>query len=143
MRSDTGLTLIEVLVAIVILAVGVLAAATMQTTALRASNDAKAIQGVTKLAEGELELRRSISLSTFPGNSTDCQSVDKDADGKPKVPTGYTCGVVIRPCGLSSTTPPALSCPATGVSNPVADQATVTVNGPRSKTIALKTVKAR
>lgn len=144
MKASAGMTLLEVIVALVVLTLGVLAAAMMQTTALRASNDATAIQGVTKLAEGELELRRSVSLSTSPGNSPECQSVGKDNDGKPKVPVGYTCTVVVRPCQLSSTAPPTLSCPTSGtVTNPVADQAIVTVTGPRSKTVALRTVKAR
>lgn len=130
MRSETGLTLIEVLIAIVILAVGVLAAATMQTTALRASNDARAIQGVTKTAEAEIEFRRQIDLTATAGQEPTCKTT---------VATGYTCVVSVVPCSLSAA---ALSC-SSGVSSPVADQATVTVNGPRSKTITLKTVRAR
>lgn len=130
MKSSTGLTLIEVLIAIVVLAVGVLAAAAMQTTALRASNDARAIQGVTKIAEAEIEFRRQIDLTTPAGKGTTCKTA---------VTTGYTCVVDVLPCSLSAT---ALSC-SSSASAPVADQATVTVDGPRSKTITLRTVKAR
>lgn len=130
MRSDAGLTLIEVLIAIVILAVGVLAAAAMQTTALRASSDARAIQDVTEFAKREIELRRQFDLSSTAGKSKaeDCPD-----------PTGYTCTVEVRACQLSGT---ALSC-AGGTSNLVADQIAVTVTGPREKTTTLKTVKAR
>lgn len=136
MKSSAGLTLLEVLIAIVVLAVGVLMAASMQTTALRASSDATAIQGVTKLAENEIALRRQINLATSPGNSTTCRSMSP-------VPTGYTCQAVIRPCQLTGTaSSAALSC-STSVLNPVADQATVTVSGPRAKTVTLRTVKAR
>lgn len=130
MKSGTGLTLIEVLVAIVILAVGVLAAAAMQTTALRASSDARAIQDVTEFAEREIELRRQFDLSSTTGKSTTCTSVAP-------VPTGYTCAVEVRACQLSGST---LSCTGTGTE---ADQITVTVTGPRGKTVTLRTVKAR
>jgi prepilin-type N-terminal cleavage/methylation domain-containing protein len=139
MKSASGLTLIEVLVALVVLAVGVLAAATMQATSLRASNNARAIQEVTKLAEGEIAFRRQANLTTSPGNLATCQSVSS-------LPTtDHTCQVAVRPCQLSSTTPPAMSCPVGGVAtaDQVADQVTVTVTGQRDETITLRTVKAR
>lgn len=121
MKSVIGLTLIEVLIAIVVLAVGVLAAAAMQTTALRASSDAKAIQDVTEFAEREIELLRQSEPS--PGT--------KDCSKSP-----YTCTAVVRACQLSSSN---LTCAGTGTD---AHQITVTVTGPREKTITLKTVKA-
>ena len=121
MKSGIGLTLIEVLIAIVVLAVGVLAAASMQTTALRASSDAKAIQDVTEFAEREIELLRQFELSS---GSKDCS----------KLP--YNCNAVIRGCQLSGNS---LTCAGTGTD---AHQITVTVTGPREKTITLKTVKA-
>lgn len=143
MKSTVGFTLIEVLVAIVVLAVGVLAAAAMQTSALRASNDARAVQEVTKLAEGEIAFRRQIDLETNSGNLSTCQSVSS-------LPSGFSCQVVIRPCRLVTTagTPPtvAMDCPTSGsvaLADQVADQATVTVTGLRNKTLTLRTVKAR
>lgn len=140
MKSTKGLTLIEVLIAIVILAVGVLAAAAMQTTALRASSDAQVIQGITRLAEGEIAYRRQVNLTVSPGNSTVCPIALT-------FPTGYSCQIAIRPCQLviTATTPPTatMSCPTTGsVSSTDAHQITVTVAGPRDKTITLRTVKA-
>lgn len=129
MKSSAGLTLLEVLVAIVVLAVGALMAATMQTSALRASSDATALQGVTKLAERELERLRKIDLSS--ASNFDCQLTEEEKES-------YTCTIQIRSCQLTGT---ALSCPAS--SNPVADQVAVSVNGPRQKTITLRTVKAR
>jgi prepilin-type N-terminal cleavage/methylation domain-containing protein len=131
MNSAKGLTLLEVLVAIVVLAVGVLMAAAMQTSALRASSDASAIQGVTKIAEAEIELRRQIDLTTTAGKATTCKTA---------VQTGYTCQVEVRPCQLSGT---ALNCTGVGGSSADADQVVVTVTGSRSKTLALTTVKAR
>lgn len=133
MKSTVGMTLLEVLIAIAVLAVGVLAAAAMQTTALRASNDARAIQDVTEFAEREIELRRQFDLSSTAGKSTTCTSVTP-------LPTDYTCNVEVRNCQLSGT---ALSCSTGSVTTPVADQITVTIGGPREKTITLRTVKAR
>lgn len=130
MKSTVGMTLLEVLIAIVVLAVGVLAAAAMQTTALRASGDAKAIQDVTEFAEREIELRRQLDLSTTAGKSATCTSVTP-------LPTGYTCAVEVRACQLSGSS---LNCTGTGTD---ADQITVTVSGLREKTITLRTVKAR
>ena len=141
-KSIVGFTLIEVLVAIVVLALGVLAAAAMQTSALRASSDARAIQEVTKLAEGEISFRRQNDRETYPGHLASCQSVSS-------LPSGFSCQVVIKPCQLVTTagTPPTvtMSCPASSVApaDQVADQATVTVMGLRNKTITLRTVKAR
>lgn len=130
MKSVTGLTLIEVLIAIVVLAVGVLAAAAMQTTALRASSDSRAIQGVTEFAEREIELRRQFDLNSAAGRSTTCTSVTP-------TPTDYTCGVLVSACQLSGSS---LACAGTGTD---ADQIVVTVTGLRGKTITLRTVKAR
>lgn len=130
MKSTVGMTLLEVLIAIAVLAVGVLAAAAMQTTALRASSDARAIQDVTEFAEREIELRRQFDLNSTAGKSPTCTSVAP-------VPTGYTCAVEVRACQLSSST---LSCTGTGTD---ADQVVVIVTGPREKTITLRTIKAR
>lgn len=128
MKSSAGLTLLEVIVALVVLAVGVLLAATMQTSALRASSDASAVQGVTKFAEAEIELRRQIDLTASAGKAPTCIT---------SVTSGYTCQVEVRACQLSGSS---LSCSGTGSD---ADQVKVTVSGPRSKTVALTTVKAR
>lgn len=150
MKSTAGFTLIEVLVAIVVLAMGVLAAAAMQTSALRASNDARAVQEVTKLAEREIALWRQIELRTFyatessPAFETKCETKSTQ-EAKIDV-----CQVIVRPCRLDTTagTPPtvAMNCPTSSSVAPadrVADQITVTVTGLRNKTLTLRTVKAR
>jgi len=122
MKSTSGLTLIEVMIAIVVLAVGVLAAASMQTTALRSSNDARAIQAVTEFAERKIELLRQ---SEPTSGTTDCSE------------SPYTCTAVVRACQLSGST---LICTGSGTD---AYQITVTVTGLREKTVTLKTVKAK
>lgn len=128
MKSSAGLTLLEVIVALVVLAIGVLLAATMQTSALRASSDATAVQNVTKLAEAEIELRRQVDLTAPAGKAATCIT---------SVTQGYTCQVQVRACQLSGTS---LSCMGTGSD---ADQVKVTISGPRQKTVTLTTVKAR
>ncbi len=128
MKSSAGLTLLEVIVALVVLVVGVLLAATMQTSALRASSEAAATQGVTKFAEAEIELRRQLDLSTAASKAATCIT---------SVTSGYTCQVQVRACQLSGSS---LSCTGTGSD---ADQVKVTVGGPRQKTVTLTTVKAR
>ena len=134
MKSVVGMTLLEVIVAIVVLVIGVLAAATMQTNALRATNDARAVQNVTEFARREIELRRQFDLSSSSGTSPECVT---------EAPAGasaaeYKCRVQVRSCTLSGS---ALSC-GSNVPNPLAYQITVTVGGPREKTITLQTIKA-
>lgn len=127
MKSTAGMTLLEVLIAIVVLAVGVLAAAAMQTNALSATNDARAIQGVTKLAEEKIEFHRQLDYNDpLTERNPECEA-----------PGGYTCTIEVRACQLSGST---LSCTGFGTG---ADQITVTATGPREKTITLRTVRSR
>lgn len=134
MKTSSGFTLLEVLVAIVVLAVGVLAAASMQTSALSASNRARVAQEITNTARTEAERQRQFVRSgTSPAPASPaCLSA---------VPTGYTCTVAVVPCRIANT-PPALIC-ATGTGTVVADQVTVSVSRPQASTVQLKTVIAR
>ncbi len=134
MRASQGLTLIEVLIAIVVLAVGVLAAASMQTGALSASNRARVSQELTNTARTEMERQRQF---VRPGvdPAPDCLS-------KNTVPSGYTCTVTVAPCRVTTTTSPSLSC-GTGTGTVVADQVTVSVSRPQTPAVTLRTVIAR
>lgn len=135
MKAVAGLTLLEVLIALVVLAVGVLMAAAMQTSALRASGDAAALQGVTRVAENEIAFRRQIGY----GDATTDTGADRGPACLTAPPEGYECRVDMRYCALLGA---ALSC-SVGAAPRDADQITVTVGGPRGKTITLRTVKAR
>lgn len=67
MRSRrNGLTLVEVLIALVVLGVGVAAAAQMQAASLRFSRQAEQIKTATQIAEAEVSgvARPSLSLGT-------------------------------------------------------------------------------
>ncbi len=135
MRDSQGLTLIEVLIAIVVLAVGVLAAASMQTSALSASNRARVAQELTNTARTEMERQREFAR---PGIDPAPECLSKNA-----LPSGYTCTVTVAPCRITTaTTPPSLSC-GTGTGTVVADQVTVSVSRPQTPAVTLRTIIAR
>ncbi|MDZ7707498.1 MAG: prepilin-type N-terminal cleavage/methylation domain-containing protein [Trueperaceae bacterium] len=70
-RARSGaFTLIEVLIALVVLGVGVMAAVQLQATSLRASSQAEGIQDATLVADAELDFRLQMSLS--PVTSANC-----------------------------------------------------------------------
>lgn len=86
-----GLTILEVLVAIVILAVGILALAGVQTSALRTNRQAQTINQLTRLAASEMELRRQTVAA--PGTSTCLTTV-------PDTFVQSDCEVEVVPCGI-------------------------------------------
>ncbi len=132
MKASSGFTLLEVLVAIVVLAVGVLAAASMQTSALSASSRARIDQEVTNTARTEMERQRQFMRSgTAPAPSSPaCLST---------VPSGHTCTLAVAPCRIISG---ALKC-ANGTGPVVADQVTVGISKPQATPVSLMTVIAR
>lgn len=146
MKTSSGFTLLEVLVAIVVLAVGVLAAASMQTSALSASNRSRIAQEVTNTARTEAERQRQfIRSGTAPATSpANCLST---------LPPGYICTtpstvgnvtVTIVPCRIvSGSNPLRLSCTTTETGPVVADQVTVGVSRPQAAPVSLRTVIAR
>lgn len=133
MKASAGLTLLELLVAIVVLAIGVLAAASMQTSALSASNRSRIAQEVTNTARTEAERQRQfVRFGTAPAPpSPVCLS---------SVPSGYTCTVTVAPCRIVSG---ALTCMTTATGPVVADQVTISVSRPQNSPVLLRTVIAR
>ena len=119
-RRHAGLTLVEVLIAIAVLAIGILAAVGLQTTSLQASSRARIVQEMTKVAESELAIRRSIVSTTA------------DVACITPVGTGFGCAVVVTPCALGGGG--AFTCPS---ASPSAHRITVTVTGPRNATEAV------
>lgn len=67
-RSD-GLTLVEVLIAIVILTVGIFALAQLQAASLRATATAEAINSTTRFVRGELERQRQSAVAPVFGET--------------------------------------------------------------------------
>ena len=114
MMSQRGLTLIEILVAVMILVVGVLGAAAMQANGLRATRTAQIIQNLDADARSATQLLRQRFAFETAG-STEPSSCGAGLEN---------CTVVVRPCSLNSGQ---LNCTSSGVSDPVAQAIEVTV----------------
>lgn len=108
-----GLTLVEVMIAVVILTVGVLAAAGMQTSGLQATRVSKAVQELNSTASTEMDVWRGSYLSSTTPEKRVCLT------------TGGACEVEVLPCALSGSS---LDCTRASVSTPVAHVVTVRVS---------------
>lgn len=116
MTRRNGLTLVEILIAILILAVGVIGAMLMQTTGLRATRTAQVMQDLNADARSQLDLMRlrlASEIWTSP-TSTGC-----DIRGT------STCSVEIRPCLVAAGT---LDCQVASTSDPAAHAVRVMVS---------------
>ena len=122
--NTTGLTLIEVLISLVIVAVGVLGAAAMQASSLSASSRASIVREATRLAESELELQRGAVKA-------DCHLSDA-------LPSGYSCLVVVTACALSEAN---LVCD--GSTPAIADLVEAQVEGPRNTSVSVAALVKR
>ena len=98
-RSRQGISFTEVLFAIVILAIGLVAMAVVQTNSLRTNRRAETVKEARTLAEAEVDLRRSVALITGAGQG--CLT---------SMTAGYSCLVDVEDCKSMvepSTAPPA------------------------------------
>lgn len=122
--SKSGLTLIEVLISLVIVAVGVLGAAAMQASSLSASGRASIVREATRLAESELELQRGVVRS-------DCHLSDA-------LPGAYSCEVEVTACALSE-----LGLVCDGSTPAIADLVEARVEGPRNISVSVAALVKR
>jgi len=76
-RREGGFTLIEVMVAIAILSFGILAVATMQTSAIRANSRGYHLTEATTLAQDRIEY---LTTQTFDGLVAGLDQADPDPD---------------------------------------------------------------
>jgi len=124
---NAGLTLVEVLVALMVLAIGVAAAAQLQAASLRYSSQAEQLKIATQVAEAEVEWRRQTEVMT--GTGLDCATI---------VPDGFSCEVDVVPCNAVAGTS-ALTC-SLGLVSPIAYKVAVKAAGPRTEPFVLSTV---
>lgn len=75
-QDDSGFSLIEVLIAVSVFAIGILALAQMQIVSMSGNTTARRITGAATLAQGKLE-----ELKTLPYTHADL--TDKDSIGDP------------------------------------------------------------
>lgn len=127
-RSE-GLTLVEVLVAVMVLTIGIIALVQLQAASLRNTATAEAINRTTRLVRGELEWQRQTALEP---DELECSAlVPEDFEG---------CVVVVEPCALVFLESGGgdFVCGA-GVS-PSSYRVTVTAEGPRGQELELRTI---
>jgi prepilin-type N-terminal cleavage/methylation domain-containing protein len=127
MRSDVGLTLLEVVIAVAILAVGALGAAALQATGLEATRAAQDMQRLNSVARSTVDVWRGADLTATSLSSFDCSTDD------------VTCLVEIRPCALAGAT---LACDIGTVTQPVAHAISVLASS-SERQVALDTVVMR
>jgi type IV pilus assembly protein PilV len=84
-EGEGGFTLLEVVVAISILTVGLLAVAIMQTTAIRGNDNAYRVTASTTWAQDRLE-----ALIALPYSNAGLNIGTAKADPVPPTPAGYT-----------------------------------------------------
>lgn len=96
MRNNKGLTLIEVLVAFVILVVGIFALVQLQATSLRSTALAKAINETTRFVRGELDRQKQTTLDLTEVDGEPCLEPGES------LPDGIaSCTLTVEPCHLS------------------------------------------
>ena len=141
-ESKNGLTLIEVIIAIAMLAAGVLAALAFQASTLRTNTNATIINQMTRVATSEMELRRQIEPTP---DITPCFTdlPPGFADPDDAVDQLRACRVEFEPCTFDIVVEDGesvyrLRC---GPSVPIATyRVTVFVEGPRGDQIQLQSL---
>lgn len=116
-----GFSLIEILVAVAVMSIGILALVALQTNAMKFNAQSRAKQDLLGVTQAELALQKNLDHST---GTPSCVA---------PVPSGYSCTVVRVPCELSGS---ALSCQAS-VSDPVGYHIIVKTQGPKDTQLEL------
>ncbi len=125
MRSATGLTLIEVVVAIAVLVVGIFAAVQFQVSSLRATSLSEITQQLSRIGQAEVEWRRQTAIDL---GTHDCQTFR---------PAEYpSCTVTMTPCVMLDGQY-GFTCNAS-VLSPIAYRVQVNVVGPREQQFDLE-----
>lgn len=130
MRDVIGLGILEVVVALLILTVGVLAAFGLQASSLQGTQSATIIHEMSNIAERELQAQRQFKrrVEDFATQTPTCRTSFDDLFG---------CSVSVFPCSLSGGT---LTCQSATVAGPAAHQITVEVTGPQNRRVSVSTV---
>lgn len=127
-----GFTIVEVVIALMILTVGVLGAFAMQASALRGTTGATISQEVSNIAESELQLQREFYRVVELSNTGETCRSNFDSGL-------YTCTVDVHPCVRVLGD---VECrqSSTSLMSVVARQVVVSVTGPGNRSIQVSTV---
>jgi|GEM_PF-6259084 len=125
-NGQAGFSLLEVLLAVVILGVGVLGAVSMQTSSFRSTGDAARMERAMTIARTELDYQRGLNAATRLTGTRSCQSGTDSA---------ISCSVTVTACTIDAPTG-TLTCPVTGTSN--IDRVSVTVTWRPGKTLTIQ-----
>ncbi len=120
-HTSSGLTLVEVVIALLVLAIGVLGAVGLQASGLTATRTSQEMQRLNAAARSELDVLRGAPM---PYTSFQTRSCPTLAEG---------CTVEIRPCAVVGSD---LDCGRGSVAEPAAHAITLVVSeGERSVTL--------
>lgn len=125
---QAGLTLVEVVIALLILVVGVLAVAGLQASGLNATRTAQAMQRLNTTARSEVDVWRSAAMTNEAPLTRSCAT------------TGTGCVVEIRPCVVTGARD--LDCGVASAAVQAAHAVTVTVTDDERE-VVLRTVVMR
>src|SRR6056297_572575 len=123
---QAGLTLIEVLIALVVLAIGIFALVQLQALSLRSTADAQAMNRTTRLVRNELEFQRQTALA--PGATTCSSTIPDDFE---------QCAVEIEQCALDFDASGGSDLVCGDTVTPSTYRITVSATGPRNQALTL------
>lgn len=130
--TGSGFTLVEVVIAIGIIGVGLLALFGLQASALTSNRNATLLQELNDLARSELELQREFNRVVDTAVSGESCAVTTE-------PSGFGCQVAVFPCEYLMASD-RLSCGSAAVVDAPARQIVVTVSAPSGGSFRLSTV---
>ena len=101
-RRSEGLGLVEVIIAVAVLAIGILAMAQLQVSALSFTSRAESMRTLTRVAEAEIAWQQ---LNTFTARLAGINCPDGDCGRcDSELPAGVTCRLALQPCGVVTST---------------------------------------
>ncbi len=124
--NTKGFTLPEVMVALGIFAIGMIASFGLQLSSMATSRKTEQIKTMTEIATSTLEIKRQY-YRAYVHDASDNQNCESEREG-------YTCVVAVQPCELSGST---IHCSSTTATSPVAHYITVTVTAPNQPAFTL------
>jgi len=133
-----GFGLIEVVIALAVLAIGVLAMAQLQVRALSFTSNAESMRTLTRVAEAEISWQQLNSLagkaSELSCAGSGCNECESD------MPAGVTCRFDVVPCGVVDVNDVATFTCGMGVSSPQAYEIRLDIADQRGNAASFNTI---